>query len=395
MQRRTKVNIKKNDTLIELNHSIFSIGSCFSNEIAQYLKAQGINIKSNPFGTLYNTHSIKQVIKHLFEEKYYHEDELIHENGIYFSPDHTTRFDYKDIKKCLSKINENMQKTISYIHNCKVFIITPGTSIVWYYQDKIVANCHKLPHALFIKKTLTLEENKANLQETIKIIKQHVENPLIILTLSPIRHQPAHLVENSYSKALLRAAIEPLIDKQNVYYFPAYEIVLDELRNYSIYKNDLIHLKKETVKYIINKFIHHYFTTDLINYIYQFSKIKKMLDHKPRNPINENYLTMLKRVLTRIDKLEKIKDDHRLHTLKIRVAILIVKYFYEIPETKQIIKGIFLNQGKLYDFFSKTLKFKQDKMNFENYRKIKADSKLMQKVKSHTLMDYLSIQKLV
>lgn len=322
----TEVNTFKKK-IIDLNTNIFSIGSCFSIEIKKYFKKRGFYVYSNPFGTMYNTYSIYNCLKRIIELSYYTEHEINSYNNRYFSFDHYTIYDSNNINNCLNKINENIKESNNYIKKCNLFIITLGTSIVYLYNNKIVANCHKIPEKKFTKKTLSVEENVLHLQNIITLLKNNIKNCIIIFTLSPIRHNIKDLTLNCYSKSILRVAIESLINNEDLLYFPSFEIVMDELRDYSYYKNDETHLKKNCVSTIFERFIDTYFIDSATEYIKKFYEVYKNYKHKPNNK-DEIYFNFLENNLKRLNELQKIRNDKILENMKLKIINKIIKYFY-------------------------------------------------------------------
>jgi hypothetical protein len=359
------------------------------------LKQNGIDIISNPFGTIYNTHSIYKQIERLFNEQYYTEADLIYKEGLYFTLDHASKFDSIKKEKCLQVINHKINTVIHRLKNTDVFIITPGTSVVYLLDDKIMANCHKLPHNLYQKKILTVDENRQNLKNTIKTIKSHLNKAKIILTLSPIRHTPTNLQENSYSKAILRAAIEELIDNQTVFYFPSYEIVIDELRSYAFYKHDGIHLKPNTINYIIKKFSDSYFSADLNDYIGKYQKINKMLRHKVRNPTTNEHLDFLISAIKKIKSLEQIKENSLTTRLKISCANQLINYFYSREKIEEYLKTLFDDSGTIFNFYNNCQKLKNDQLNFDAFKDMEVKNKILRKYKNRVLIDYLATNNLI
>lgn len=381
MKNKLAVNINKPEKKIKLQDNIFSIGSCFSNELSLVMKKKGVDVFSNPFGTVYNTFSIYSIIKKIFSADLYTQNDLQNENNTFFTLEHSAKFDCKSVSEIINKINRNLRETREKINNTNIFIITLGTSVVYEYKNKIIANCHKLPDKLFSKKILNINKNAEYLKKSIDIIKSNSKSPAIIFTLSPVRHTPANLVENSYSKSILRACIEEVVDNKTVYYFPSYEILLDELRNYSFYKKDGVHLKSSTAKYVIEKFISNYFSSDIKNYINNFNKIKLMLSHKIKDTSTENTFQLLIKIIDKITDLEKLKKTQLTESLKIKIVIKIID---NCPEKKEIIKELLtkisFDDNGIITFFTVMLE--------KNYDKIKAletENKVLKKYKDKML----------
>lgn len=367
----TEVYIVKRK-IIDIDHNIFAIGSCFSIEIKNFFKRKGIFILSNPFGTMYNSYSIYNCFKRILELKYYNKKEITFYNNKYFSFDHSTKYSSTDIDISLNTINKKLDYSHKYLKKAQIFIITLGTSIVYKYRNNIVANCHKLPHSNFSQEILTVEDNIKNISKIIDLLNIQVKNPVIILTLSPIRHNKEDLSLNCYSKSILKVAIQNFINNKNIFYFPSFEIVFDELRDYQYYKNDKIHLKKRSINHIFDKFINTYFTDKMIKYLKQFDNIYKAYKHKP-NEYNIEYLTLLKNCLQQLNELKKIKDDLLIEKTKLKIIHKIIKYSTYSNELLINLEPYFDNSYKqiLSNFFNDIFTISEEKPNFNILKKIR------------------------
>ena len=327
--KKTIININKPDFLFGIDTNIFTIGSCFSIEIAKYFENRGILVNSNPFGTIYNSCSIYKSFELIFANNPIDENYIYFENDLFFSPFHSTEFDAKDKNNVIEKINENIKENYEKIIKSNIFLITLGTSVVYRFKknNEIVANCHKLKDNLFEKEILSVEENTHYLNEIIKIVKSINKNSKILFTVSPIRHNPNNLIENNYSKSILRIAVENVINNEDILYFPSYEIVLDELRDYKYYSNDKLHLKNRTVNIIMTKFGENFFSKELNDFITKFIKIKKTLLHKPFNPNSQEYFNILQKNFIDTKNLYLLRNSQILEKIQFIIFFRILKIF--------------------------------------------------------------------
>jgi hypothetical protein len=334
MKKHTCVNLIQPDFSIELGNGILAAGSCFAQEISRYFRNNGIYILENPFGTIYNSYSIYKIFLNLFSSKIYEKNDLILENNKFISLDHSTSFDSDNAETALEKINQNIAEMKYFLKKTGIFIITLGTSVVYVYKgnNEIAANCHKLPASLFEKKILDIGSNAENLKKTVMLIKDNVKSPKIILTLSPVRHTPDNLIENQYSKSVLRAAIENTVDGKCVYYFPSYEITNDELRDYKYYKEDGLHLKKKTVEIITGKFAGLYFSQELQDYMKEFNSLKKIRKHRSFNPGSKANFELLKKTLTGLKNLYSESENKIVEKEIFLISKKLTESFYSEPE---------------------------------------------------------------
>lgn len=285
-----------------------SIGSCFSENIGAYLQRSKFQIQINPYGILYNPHSIAQGLRYINKgipfEKYHG---LFYYNGIWYSFMHHSRFANADKDIALKNINAELDKAYDFISSPGVLMITFGTAFVYYYHKtkSLVANCHKLPNRDFTKKRLSLEGVSSSMIEVLQLLK--AENPMlkIILTLSPVRHIRDGIAENQVSKSILRLAIDKIVKAvEDTYYFPAYEIVLDELRDYRFYNADMVHPSEVAIEYIWEQFSAAFFDKTTQEYISRFGKLRQAMEHRPFQPSSKSHQTFLKNHLDMATSLQ-------------------------------------------------------------------------------------------
>jgi hypothetical protein len=308
MQFRTTFQIPESEFKINHQQNILTIGSCFSDEMGNRLVDLKFNGLINPFGVIFNSYSIYNLIVRSLNKEYFTITD-VHQNGEQFFC-----FDVHSSFNSLAKedILNHLNQTIDLVHNqllsCDVLILTLGTS--WVYQNKqtnqIVANCHKVEAKQFDKILLSTEENFKSLDLIISELIKLRPQIKIITTVSPVRHIKDGMVENNVSKARLIDALYQLNYKyEEVDYFPSYELIMDDLRDYRFFKSDLIHPSEQAVEYIWEKFVETYFnqTTETINQ--KIKKIISALNHRPFNEDSLSHQKFLKKTFSLIEELEK------------------------------------------------------------------------------------------
>lgn len=294
MKFRTEVDIPVSDFKIETNHSIFSIGSCFSTEISNLLKEGQLQTLNNPFGTLFNPFSINNAIKKLHSGTKYTEEDLVLYKDEVHSLDHHSSFTSQFPHLALEKINTQIENANQFLQKTNWVIITFGTSFIYEFLPKniLVANCHKIPAKFFQKKMLTHNEICSSISESISLLKDIcAESVQILFTISPVRHTKDGMLENTWSKSsLINALHQSISSEKNVNYLPIYEIMMDDLRDYRFYKEDMIHPNDQAIKYIWEKFGNAFFSAQTKEFIAESLKIKQSLQHKPSDEKSIKYL---------------------------------------------------------------------------------------------------------
>ena len=284
MKLQTKIPLKrKTQNLIDYQSKILLLGSCFSENIGDklsYFKFQSIQ---NPFGILFHPKAIENLITNTSNKKVYSSDDLIYQNEIWHSFDAHSSLSSASENELLNKLNVAISLTNKKIKEASHIIITLGTSWVYRYieTDTIVANCHKIPQKKFLKELLSVSEISESLARSISLIKSLNSDAAVIFTVSPVRHLKDGFIENTQSKSHLIAAIHTLVNEQDVSYFPSYEIMMDELRDYRFYAEDMIHPNKTAINYIWRKFIDTWFSEETKSIMKEIDEIQKGLLHRP------------------------------------------------------------------------------------------------------------------
>lgn len=309
MKFRTEVEIENSEKKIEISDKIFSIGFCFATEISGLLEKGQLQTFNNPFGTLFNPYSINNALHKIGHEEYYTPENLIKYEDNYLSLDHYSGFSSNDADKTLDKINFQIKNAHSFLKKSKWILITYGSSFVYRFLPKnsLVGNCHKIPQKFFEKKLMSHEELKANIQSTIQLLKKVAGSDVnILFTVSPVRHTKDGMVENSLSKAKLITAIhEAISDAEIGHYLPVYEVMMDDLRDYRFYKEDMIHPSAQAVEYIYQKFGNSFFADETMDFIEENLKIQQALHHQPKDRNHPKYLEFVKQIKLKIENQQK------------------------------------------------------------------------------------------
>ena len=275
----TKVLIPKADFSVKHTDGMMLMGSCFTENIGQYLQQFQFNVNINPFGIIYNPISLFNNLNNILQHKKYTEQDLLFHNELYLSLDHHGSFSNTKSEIVLENINESIEKAHDDFNKSQYLIFTLGTAFTYTHQiqNRVVANCHKIPNNAFNKAILSVEEIK----NAYKLIHNHLNNKTILFTVSPVRHWRDGAIENQRSKSILIESIHQIIaENKNCHYFPGYEIMMDELRDYRFYEEDMLHPNKVAVKYIWQRFSETYFDENTIYLNHRIQKIQHLLQHR-------------------------------------------------------------------------------------------------------------------
>jgi hypothetical protein len=306
MKFRTEITIKPEKFRISHSDKIEMIGSCFVENISERLDGSGFTTDVNPFGIIYNPCSLAQSLNRLFNNKQYTENDLFKYNELYHSFSHHSRFSDVNPELVLEQINARLQHSSAFLRESTILIVTFGTAYVYRLLStgEIVSNCHKLPESYFIRKRLSVNDILNEWHPLIERLSKLVDGIKILFTVSPIRHLKDGYHENQLSKSTLLLAINELIDRYPYcYYFPAYEILLDDLRDYRFYADDMIHPSEQAIDYIREKFSETYFDKQTQEVANEYEKLQKALNHRPFHPDLETYKNFRKQTEEKMQKI--------------------------------------------------------------------------------------------
>lgn len=307
---RTTFDIAPLKKQINYKSQLLSFGSCFSENIGEKLKLYKFNTIINPFGILYNPESVANSIEILIKKKLFKEADLFHHKGIWNSFYHHSRFSDTDLEACLSNINQSIEEASNKIFSADYLLITFGTA--WVYELKrngrIVSNCHKIPASEFTRYRMASCDIVERFSSLIKKIKTENIGCQIIFTVSPVRHLKDGVVENQLSKATLIMAVNELVESfDKVHYFPSYELMMDDLRDYRFYADDMIHPSAKGVDYIWSKFTDACIDKNAYKTMKQVEKILQAVNHRPFQPNTQAHRTFLRKT---IDKINSIHAEY-------------------------------------------------------------------------------------
>jgi hypothetical protein len=304
----TEIEISEFPYKMDYSKSMMLFGSCFSENIGQKLIDLKFQVDMNPFGILYNPESIAGSLKLLLKDHTFTEEDLFFDQGLWNSFYHHSRFSDVDREVVLEKINSRIKLSAEFLKTADFLVITFGTA--WVYElintGQIVSNCHKIPAKHFNRFRLGVNEISETYHHVLEELWKFNPNLKIIFTVSPIRHWKDGAVENQISKSTLLLAIDRLIiglADRDCKYFPSYEIMMDELRDYRFYAEDMIHLSPVATDYIFDRFCKFMISKESLNLAGNVMKIRKSLMHRPVNLTSMEYEKFLLLNLDKIDKL--------------------------------------------------------------------------------------------
>ena len=313
MKFRTEIDITPWHKPIDYGYRIVSLGSCFATNIAERLLARKFSIVSSPTGILFNPRSIANAVVDMANDRKASTEELIEYNGTYLSHRFHSAISGSTAEEAVDKMNQALEFGKEAIINADFMIVTLGTA--WAYRlaesGEVVANCHKQPSKNFRRELLSVEE----IVEAIEDILSHT-SCLLLLTLSPVRHVGEGLEDNSLSKSLLRVAIGEVVKRhsERVIYFPSYEIMMDDLRDYRFYADDLVHPTSMAIDYIAEKFFDAALSKEAKALMTKVEEVMLAVRHRPTNPTSEAHRHFCCRQLELIDTIKGVDlSEERAH----------------------------------------------------------------------------------
>ena len=323
MQFTTKTPIQKSSFPIDYDSKILLLGSCFAENMGEkfeYFKFQTI---VNPFGIIFNPVSLEKLIRRSVEKRKFTENDIFFHNDLWHCFEVHSELSNSDKDAFLESLNDLIRSTNKHLSDSTHIIITLGTS--WVYQNiasnEIVANCHKVLQKQFTKELLSILQIEESLESIISLVHSVNPNCKFIFTVSPVRHIKDGFVENTLSKAHLIAAVHSVLNRkfstslelttQNNIYFPSYEIMMDELRDYRFYGEDMLHPNQTAIDYIWIQFFQNYISESQFGLMNEICSIQKGLQHRPFNPNTESHQKFLEATKIKIGKIqEKLQHIH-------------------------------------------------------------------------------------
>ncbi|OIQ30811.1 MAG: GSCFA domain-containing protein [Bacteroidetes bacterium MedPE-SWsnd-G2] len=315
MNFRTQVPVEKqkHDT-IDYNSKVLLLGSCFAEHIGGKFNYFKFDTVLNPFGILFHPKAIENLVTDAVNERVFGADDVFFVNEQWHSFDAHSKLSHSDKTVLIDTLNSNVKATKSNLENCSHVIITLGTAWVYRFieDDRIVANCHKVPQKKFLKQLLSISEIRLALESIMALIHDLNPNAKFVFTVSPVRHLKDGVIENTRSKSHLLSAIHEVVDSNlSASYFPSYEIVMDELRDYRFYAEDMVHPSNLAIDFIWKQFCDSWFGSDTFTIMKDVELIQKGLAHKPFNSESEAHLkflnTLQEKMAALVLKLPKIR----------------------------------------------------------------------------------------
>ncbi|MDR0682297.1 MAG: GSCFA domain-containing protein [Dysgonamonadaceae bacterium] len=311
MKFRTEIIIRDAGLQISHQDKILMMGSCFVENLSSKALLSGFTVETNPFGIVYNPISIADGLSDLINNRIYSDKDLFLHRGLYHSFSHHSCFSGTDIEAVLNNINSSRTNFSNFLQQTNLLIITFGTANTYRLLSSgaIVANCHKLPAKYFKEERLTVNQITEQWNSLIKTIR--VKNPQlkILFTVSPVRHWKDGAHENQINKSILLLTVNELVNTNAFcYYFPSYEIMMDDLRDYRFYAEDMIHPNSQAIDYIWDKFSPAYFDKTTLELIKEWKSIQQALNHRPFHPESDEYKRFLEKTEKRKQTFWKLKN---------------------------------------------------------------------------------------
>lgn len=310
--------IPTSEEQIQFSDGIYLMGSCFSDEIGALLTKYKLNVLSNPFGTIYNPASICQLLTQTLDL-----GNLVEHEGIHYHWNTHGKISGLNKEEVQDRLQKAIHNSNQHLQQSNWLIITLGTSWVYRHRSsgEIVANCHRIPNNEFSKELMTVEAIIQQLENLYETLSSRYPTLNFIFTVSPVRHLKDGVIENNRSKARLIEAVHTVIHKyRKAYYFPSYEILMDELRDYRFYEQDLSHPNSLAVNYIWERFSETFFAPSTISTIGQLDGIFTALNHRPFHFKSAAHQRFLKVTLEKMEKMNEAIDlSVEMKTLKAQI----------------------------------------------------------------------------
>ncbi len=306
------INIPSPEKKISYQDKICITGSCFTEHIGGRLQQYKFSVLQNPNGILFDPLSVCSSLKSYIQNQQYQPEELFYLNELWQSWQHHSVFSGVDKDQVLHRINRSQQKAHDFLKQSGWLIITLGSAFHYRLTDTgiPVANCHRAPAQWFKKHLLSIDEIVTELQETVSRLYQFNSTLNIVFTVSPVRHIRDGVTENNRSKARLIEAVHQLVDNhERMYYFPAYELVIDVLRDYRFYDIDLVHPNYAATEFVFEKFTGYFLNPDTIELMTEIKKVMAAYHHKPFQPTTIAHQQFLQTQLQKIQHLKQ-KNPH-------------------------------------------------------------------------------------
>ncbi len=307
MKFRTEIPLPSYPFRLDYHSKIYGIGSCFVDNLQQKFAFYRFQHKINDFGVIFNPASINTLVNRIAKQEFFTEKDIFRHQNIWKSFDMHSSMNFSDKEQMLQRINKKLKENYTFLRQAGLIIFTLGTAWVYRHKktQKIVANCHKVPGNEFEKILLSPSEIIDELNQLTGLISFHNPQAKILFSISPVRHLKDGFVENQRSKAHLITAVHSVVDREKSFYFPSYEILMDDLRNYRFYDFDMIHPGLTAIDYIWQIFQQSLIDHKAFALMKRLDRINKGLRHKPFNPDSEAYKEHINKITKEIKTLQK------------------------------------------------------------------------------------------
>ena len=307
MQFRTPITISPSSLRLDYSHRVVMFGSCFSEHIAERMRNAGFHVASNPFGIMFNPASIARNIERLATVRPYSIEDLTLSGERWVSFDFHGDFASRSAEQAVESMNHAVESGAKALREADMVVLTLGTAWVYRHNGCVVANCHKLPAQMFTRQMMSVEEITELLTQTIE---NYLPNKQVVLTVSPVRHIADGLDGNSLSKAVLRVAAASVAERlESVSYFPSFEIMNDDLRDYRFYEADMVHPSAVAVDYIWERWCEWAISPSASEPMHEAKRLWRAAHHRPTDPQSEAYREFCCKMSERIDRLSAQYPD--------------------------------------------------------------------------------------
>jgi GSCFA family len=317
---RTELSPAPSQVKINLKSPILLVGSCFSDQIGGRLQANKFDAMPNPFGVIYNPISIFKLLVYSILDRKQDRYSFVQRGEIWYNyhfHSEVSALEMNKLEQLLAVKQGRVGEWFAHTAPMKKFlIITLGTAYVYQLKEsgEVVANCHKMPAQLFEKQLLYPTQIIKEFEYLYGVLPKNLE---IILTVSPVRHLKDTLPLNAVSKAVLRVACHELSQQfDNVHYFPAYELVLDDLRDYRFYEADMLHPNTQAIDYVFDKFANTFFDEATQLFVDKWEKIAKSLQHKPFFPETKEHQQFLRHLLAQLESMVEVEVEEEIEQVQ-------------------------------------------------------------------------------
>lgn len=318
MKLQTQIPVEKAAGQMDYQSRVVLLGSCFSKNIGDKLDYYKFSALSNPFGTLFHIKAIERLIGRSLGKDYFTEKDVFEHNGRWHSFDAHSDLSADSKAQLITNLNTGLDAARDHIVDASHIILTLGTA--WAYRhiktDRLVANCHKLPQKEFSKELISVNSTVAGLRTVETLVRSFNKNVRLLYTVSPVRHLKDGFVENQRSKANLFTAIHSVLDspfgdgltaRVKGHYFPSYEIMMDELRDYRFYNTDMVHPNGLAIDYIWEKFKYVWISEEVYPMMEKVARIQRAKRHRPFNAASVQHKQFVEK---QRQKIEEIQNEY-------------------------------------------------------------------------------------